>query len=81
MSWSTNRRDALDQSKPVPHRASHARSCAMLVAQKWRVDRDAVFSRVQYLCCVDLTDGPISTEIERAVEILDELRFNWPDQR
>lgn len=53
----------------------------MLVAQKWRVDRDAVFSRVQYLCGVDLTDGPISTEIERAVEILDELRFNWPDQR
>ena len=51
----------------------------MLVAQKWRVDRDAVFDRVNDLCGVDLTNKPSSDEITIAVEVLEKLRFDWSE--
>lgn len=77
MSYSSSRRNALDQSKPLMHRASHARSCAMLVAQKWKIHRDTVFQRLQELCGVDLTDAPSSDDLETAIAHLEQLRREW----
>jgi hypothetical protein len=55
VSFSSNRRDALDEQLPLLNRASHARSCAMLVAHKLQVHRDIVIERVRELTNVDMT--------------------------
>jgi hypothetical protein len=74
ISYSSNRRDALDASLPIGHRASHARSCAVLVAEKYRVKRSAVIDLVKERCGVDLTAVVSDEEIAHAVEILDDLK-------
>lgn len=76
MSFSSNRRDALDGTMPLNHRASHARSCAMLIAQKWRVPRDLVLDEVHRQSGVDLTKGVNDDELVNAMKVLEELRFN-----
>ena len=74
MSFSSNRRDALDDEMPLAHRASHARSCALHVAQKFGVAREDVISRVTQIAGVSLHQPTSAEELERAMSALDGLR-------
>ena len=74
VSYSAHRRDALDPEMPLPHRVSHARSCAMLMGQKYRVHRDAVIEAVRRACGVDLTAPATEAEIVAAVGALDSIK-------
>ena len=74
MSYSNHRRLALDPSVPVPHRLSHARSCAVHVSQKHHVRRSVIIAHVRQMSGVDLTALEHSDGIERAIAALDQLR-------
>lgn len=76
MSFSANKRDALDVTLPVAHRMSHLRSCAVLVAEKYRVARSIVIERVAAKTGVDITQAASDAEIERAAAALTQLRVS-----
>ena len=76
MSYSSNRRDALDATMPFAHRASHARSCAMLLAQKFRVPRDLVLDLVGELSGIDMHAMQTDEDIATAISLLESLRFS-----
>ena len=61
MSYSVHRRIVADATVPFEHRASHARSCALHVANKLAVRRGAVLEHVKRQTGVDL-DMPGSDE-------------------
>lgn len=75
MSYSSNRRNALDTTQPFAHRTSRARSCAMLIAQKFRVHRDVVLERVQVVSGVDMHAMKTDADIASVIALLEELRF------
>src|SRR5262245_29282922 len=76
MSFSAHRRDALDRDLPLSNRASHARSCAVHVAEKWRIKRSVVLIAVHQRCGVDLTAVGADVEIETAIRVLEDLKVH-----
>jgi hypothetical protein len=74
VSYSSNRRNALDRDQPLAHRASRARSCAMLVAQKFKVHRDVVLERVRERSGVDMSSIARDADIAAAITVLEDLR-------
>lgn len=76
MSYSAHRRGALDPETPINHRMSHARSCAMLMGQKYHVHRDVVIETVRLACGVNLTVSGTESEIVEAVRALDAIKTN-----
>ena len=74
VSYSSNRRNALDGGQPLAHRASRARSCANLVAQKFKVHRDVVVERVRALSGVDMNSIARDVDIVAAMAVLEDLR-------
>jgi hypothetical protein len=74
MSFSAHRRDALDGSKPLAHRLSHARSCAMLLGQKYKVPRSAILLAVRDSSGVDLTCALTEEELIEAVRHLSKIK-------
>ncbi|MDB5345796.1 MAG: hypothetical protein JWP89_4173 [Schlesneria sp.] len=76
MSFSSNRRDAFDPTLPLDRRASHVRSCAMLVGQKWHVARSIVIEHVLSICDIDLATAITEQEIVKAMAVIENLRQN-----
>jgi hypothetical protein len=74
MSFNSHRRATLDEMRPLPHRASHARSCALLVAQKYRINREAVIQRVREITGVSLLEPKSGQELLRALTLLERFR-------
>jgi hypothetical protein len=74
VSYSANRRDALDPALPIAHRMSHARSCAMLMGQKYWVPRSVILDLVRRTCGVDLTAPASDPEIAEAIGALDRIK-------
>ena len=74
MSFSSNHRKALDPSFPLPHRQSHARSCAMLMGQKYKVHRDVILDLVRRLSGTDLTVPATDSELVAAVRALERIK-------
>jgi len=74
MSFSSNRKAVLDESLPLEHRASHARSCALHVANKLGVPRSVVLVEVASRTGVDLDHTHSVTELLKAFTLLEELR-------
>lgn len=74
MSYNIHKRFALDVTKPLPHRASHARSCAVHVSEKLHVHRDEIFQRVKQASGVDLEAVSSGDQLPLALASLDELR-------
>ena len=75
MSFSQHRRMSLEAALPLRHRASHVRSCAVLVAQKWRVRRSVILSLIGFRDHYEDWELPSPADIERAIERLEEIRF------
>lgn len=74
MSYSSSRRHAPDGTEPLLNRASHARSCAARVSEKFAIHRDIVIERVRELTGVDLRAPATVDEVTAAVAALDRLR-------
>lgn len=74
MSYSSNRRNALDGSQPLAHRASRARSCVQHVAQKFRVHRDVVIDRVKELSGIDMRSITREGDVATVIDVLEDLR-------
>jgi hypothetical protein len=70
------RKNALDESQPLLHRASRARSCAMLISEKFRVHRDVVIDRVRELSGIDMHNITSSAAITAVIEVMDDLRVH-----
>lgn len=76
MSFSAHRRDAFDLNLPISNRMSHVRSCAVRVAEKWRVKRSVVLKLIHQKCGVDLMGMGTHEDIEVAIRVLEDLKLN-----
>lgn len=76
MSFNSHKRKVLDESLPLLHRASHARSCALLVAQKFSLKRESIIDLIKLNTGVDLNSPQSATELLIALTALDELRLS-----
>lgn len=74
MSFNSHRRAALDESLPLQHRASHARSCALHVANKLGVKRQVVINAVATAIFINLDNPTEGAEITKALAYLEALR-------
>ena len=74
MSFNSSRRKSLDEALPLQMRASHVRSCALLVAEKFGLNRDAVIKDVAARTGIDLHDLEDGESILVAIECLEQLR-------
>ena len=74
MSFSSNRRAVQDESLPLEHRASHARSCALHVANKLGVQREVVISAVAEKTGINLHGPVLGFELLQALAYLEALR-------
>jgi hypothetical protein len=75
MAYTAHRRIARDVDKPLAHRASSARSCALHVAQKLSVRRSVVIAAVLGATGVDLKKPTSGDAIVSAIEYLELLRM------
>ncbi|SDG87453.1 hypothetical protein SAMN05216588_101267 [Pseudomonas flavescens] len=75
MSFNSHRRKLLDERSPLSHRASHARSCALLVAQKLGLQRDDVIEQVARKTGVDLDEPRSPAELLIALVELESMRL------
>jgi hypothetical protein len=66
----------MDSTRPLAQRACHARSCAVVVAEKFRVHRSDVVRRVKDASGVDLMSPSTAADIEAAIVCLDALRLS-----
>jgi hypothetical protein len=76
MSFNSHRRKLFDESEPLEHRASHARSCALHVANALGLDRESVIELVAKESGVDLHRPTSAAEIVSAFATLEALRVN-----
>jgi hypothetical protein len=74
MSFSSNRRKLLDETEPLEHRASHARSCALHVANKLGLTREAVIELVAQQTGVNLEQPGSVANLLKAFDALEALR-------
>lgn len=74
MSYNSNRRALLDASLPLGHRVSHARSCALHVANKLGVKREDVMERVAQKTGGDPNRPANPEELLAAFEMLESMR-------
>lgn len=79
MSYSSHRKAVRNPSLPFPHRASHLRSCALLVANKLAVPRDAVIDAVKSATGIDLHAPEDDKALERALGALEGMRMPHDD--
>lgn len=74
MSFSSHRRKVLDGEESLEHRASHARSCALHVANKLGISREAVIDRVLCLSGVSLHLPKDAERLLTAFSLLEKIR-------
>lgn len=81
MSYNTHKRQALDMSRPIEHRMSHARSLTVITCKRHRVPRHAVIDRVRELTALDLNNPLSDEDLRTAIRCLDALRAAFPEVR
>jgi len=74
MSFNSHRRKLLDDALPPEHRASHARSCALHVANALGLDRERVFALLAQASGVDLHHLESIPDLQKASAALEALR-------
>ena len=75
MSFNSHRRKVLDETDSLDHRASHARSCALHVANKLGLEREVVIELVASQTGVSLHSPGSATHLIAAFEALERLLF------
>lgn len=79
MSYSSHRKAVRNPSLPFQHRASHLRSCALLVASKLAIPGDAVIDAVKSTTGIDLHAPEDREALERALGALEAMRMPQDD--
>lgn len=74
MSFNSHRRAVLDPTRPLAHRASHARSCALHVASRFSVERQVIFDVVLHRTGIDLQCPGDEASLLQAFATLEALR-------
>ena len=74
MSFNSHRRKLLDETEPLEHRASHARSCALHVANKLGLEREVVIELIASQTGVSLHNPESATHLIAAFEALERIR-------
>lgn len=74
MSYNVHKRLALDPTRPLAHRHSHARSLAVMVASRYRVPRQEVLDAVRRKTGLDVLTGVSGSDLPRAIAALDAIR-------
>ena len=74
MSFNSHRRKVLNESEPLQHRASHARSCALHVANALNLERDDVIELVAKETGVNLHNLESAAHLIAAFEALERIR-------
>ena len=74
MSFNSHQRKVRDERLPLPHRASHARSCALHLANRLGVTREEVIQRIQKRSGVDLLQPEGIAPLLLAFDVLLQLR-------
>jgi hypothetical protein len=74
MSFNSHRRKLLDDAEPLEHRASHARSCALHVANKLGVPRETVIKLVAEKSGVNLHTPENVARLLTAFQALEIIR-------
>lgn len=74
MSFNSHRRKLLDESEPFEYRVSHARSCALHVANRLGVDREYVIELVKQKTGISLHALNNVEHLVAAYEELESLR-------
>lgn len=75
MSFNSHKRKVLDESEPLEHRASHARSCALHMANALGLERDAVIELVAKETGVSLHSPESAAHLIAAFEALERIRI------
>ncbi|CRI56773.1 hypothetical protein [Pseudomonas sp. CCOS 191] len=75
MSFNSHKKKLLDETEPLSHRASHARSCVLLVAQKLGLTREDVIELVARQTGVDLHKPQSVAELLIALADLEKIRL------
>lgn len=75
MSFNSHKKKLLDETEPLSHRASHARSCALLVARKIGLSRDALIEMVARQTGVNLHKPQSVAELLIALADLEKIRL------
>ena len=58
----------------MAHRLSHARSCAMLMGQEYKVRRSMIIDLVRRACGVDLMSLATEADMGEAIRVLDQIK-------
>lgn len=74
MSFSSHRKKLLDDTEPLEHRASHARSCALHVANKLGIKREMVIELIARQTGVNLYSPENTAQLLLAFAALENLR-------
>lgn len=74
MSFASDRRKLLDEALPLHIRASHARSCALHIAEGLGLNREKVIETVNLRTGVDLNNPAHADDLLAAFKCLEELR-------
>lgn len=74
MSFNSHRRKLLDETLPLEYRASHARSCALHLANKLGLEREEVISLIAQRTGVSLHEPGSATNLVKALDAMEALR-------
>ena len=75
MSFNSHRRKLLDETEPLKHRASHARSCALHVANKLGLAREVVIELIASQTGISLHNPESAAHLIAAFEALERIRL------
>jgi len=74
MSHSSHRKAARDATRPIDHRASHARSCALHVANRLGIKRDKLIEIVRERTGSDLHNPSDANELLLALDFMEAMQ-------
>lgn len=74
MTYNAHQKTALDPDRPIEQRASHLRSCALLVGRQRSAQRSTIIATMKNDLSVSIEHDLASEDIMRCVQYLDRLK-------
>lgn len=74
MSFNSHRRALLDETRPLAHRTSHARSCVLHLSNKLEIKREAAIQLILEMTGVDLDQPEDGAALIKALAAMEALR-------
>lgn len=74
MTYNAHQKTALDPDRPIEQRASHLRSCALLVARQKSAQRSTIIATMKNDLSLSIEHDLASEDIMRCLQYLDRLK-------